>query len=203
MNTLGENEKIKNFGEEFFRKENEEKNKMENMLSDTDYIKWLEKFTLEHSGFTDEDWLYFPEKITKEDLEKVNDFHLMYNGIEEYACKNYIYPTSSAFGKIYKIKLDNTGFELGKQVGQGTRFFCNIIEIKEEKDFIDFNDVINNNKRDNVLYIENKLNDLSNYIIYLYENGIPLEAIEDTLNDTINKINSKNNLSQPKVLKRK
>ena len=78
---------------------NDQNAKMQKILSNTDYIKWLDRFTIEHSSFFDKDWLHSPEKISKEDLERVNNLHLMYRGIDTYANKNYIYPTSCNFGK--------------------------------------------------------------------------------------------------------
>ena len=203
VNTPEGQEKIKKWAEEYFAKENAKNIKIQEMLSNTDYIKWLDSFTVEHSNFSDDDWLYFPEKISKEDLEQVNNLHLMYHGIERYASKNYIYPTDCNFGNFYKVKLENTGFEIGMLVGQGTLFFCNRVQIENQKDFIDFNDILNNKENDNVTTIKNKLNELSNLVVSLYKSGVPLEAIVITLDNTLNEINSQNDLGQAKVLKRK
>ena len=175
INTPEGQERIKKWAEEYLAKENARNIKMQEMLSNTDYIKWLDKFTIEHSSFSDDDWLYFPEKISKEDLEKVNNLHLMYRGIEKYASENYICPTDCDFGNFYKIKLENTGFEIGILIGQGTLFFCNRVQIENQKDFIDFNDILNNKTDDSLT----------------------------TTKNTLNEINPKNNLGQSKVLKRK
>ena len=203
MNTPEGKEKIKKLLEEYFAKENAENIKIQEMLANTNYIKWLDSFTIEHSSFFDDDWLYFPEKISKEDLEQVNNLHLMYHGIERYASKNYIYPTNCDFGNFYKVKLENTGFEIGMLVGQGTLFFCNRVQIGNRKDFIDFNDILNNKGNDNITTIKKKLNELSNLVVSLYKSGVPLEAIAITLDNTLNKINFQNDLGQAKVLKRK
>lgn len=203
MNTQERQEKKKKWVEEYIAKENDRNTKIQKMLSNTDYIKWLEIFTTEYSCFNDNDWLYFPERLSKTDLEQVNNLHLMYSGIERYASENYIYPTVCDFGNFYKIKLENTGFEIGMLTGQGTLFFCNRVEIENEKDFIDFNDIINNKKRDNTTTIKNKLNELSNLVVSLHKSGVPLEAIMFTLDNTLKEINSQNDLSQAKVLKRK
>lgn len=99
----------------------------------------------------------------------------MYRGIERHSSENYIYPTDCDFGIFYKVKLENTGFEIGMLVGQGILFFCNRVQIENKKDFIDFNDILNNKKNTNVTTIKDKLNE----------------------------INSQNDLGQAKVLKRK
>ena len=49
--------------------------------------------------------------------------------------------------------------------GQGVLFFCNRVQIENEKDFIDFYDILNNKKNDNVITIQNKLNELSNLVV--------------------------------------
>lgn len=169
------------------------------MFSNTNYIKWLDTFTLEHPNFTDEDWLYFPKKIKEEDYDNVSNLHLLYEGIERYARKNYIYPTKNEFRNIYNLKFENTYFEIGILHGQGTIFFCNKVNTRNNNPFMDFYNIINNNKLENVDSIENKLNELSNLIIPLYQDGIPFEAITMTLENTLNEINNKNKI---KTLKR-
>ena len=202
MNTPEGQEKIQKALEKYIEKEKAENIKIQKMLSNTDYIKWLESFTIEHPSFNDNNWLYFPEKISKQDNEQVNNLHLMYKGIEKYAKENYIYPNSCRFGDFYKIKLENTGFEIGILVGQGTLFFCNRVQVENEKDFIDFNDIINNTKSDNVDTIKNKLNELSNLVISLHKSGVPLEAIVIKLDNTLNEINYQNDFEHKKTLKR-
>ena len=103
----------------------------------------------------------------------------------------------------YNIKLENSGFEIGILVGQGTLFFCNRVQIENQKDFIDFNDILNNKTNDNLTTIKNKLNELSNFISSLYKSGVPLEAIINTLDNTLNEMDPKNNPERAKVLKRK
>lgn len=203
LNTPKGQAKIKKWVKEYFAEEDAKNIKMQEMLSNTDYIKWLNNFTVEYSSFSDNDWLYFPERISKEDLERVNNLHLIYRGIEKYASENYIYPINCDFGNFYKIKSENIGFEIGMLIGQGTLFFCNRVQVENQKDFIDFNDILNNTKNDNVTTIKNKLNELSNLVVSLHKSGVPLEAIVITLDNTLNEINSQKDLIQAKVLKKK
>ena len=77
------------------------------------------------------------------------------------------------------------------------------MQIENQKDFIDFNDIFNNKINNDVTAIKNKLDELSNLAISLYKNGISLETIMITLNNALNEIDSKNNLSLTKVLKTK
>lgn len=203
INTPKGQEKMKKWLEEYTRKENIKNKKIEEMLSNTDYLKWLENFTITHSSFTDDDWLYFPEKLKEDDRNQVERLHLMYSGIEKYASENYIYPIACDFGNFYKIRLGNTGFDIGRLDGQGTLFFCNRVEVENEKNFIDFNNIMNNKKGDNVCVIKNNLKELSNIIVSLYESGVPIQAIVKTLDNTLDDINFKNDLGGVKTLKRK
>lgn len=175
--------------------------KRKEMFSNTNYVKWLESFTIEHPGFSDDDWLYFPEKISQEDNEKVKNLHLFYEGIELYAKKNYIYPTECDFGGYYNIKLDNIGFEIGMLVGQGTLFFCKRTPLNKDLEYIDFNDIIADKKKDGVDVIIQQLNDLSNKVLELHKKGIPLEALIETLDTTLTGIKEKEK-NPTKTLKR-
>ena len=175
--------------------------KRKEMFSNTNYLKWLESFTIEHQSFTDDTWLYYPERISKEDNEKVANLHLLYEGIDLYAKKNYIYPTECEFGGYYRIKLDNIGYEIGMLVGQGTLFFCNRTPINKDLEYIDFNDIIGNKKKDNVDIITEQLEDLSNRVLELYKKGVPLDALIDTLDNTLTGI-KKEEKNLTKSLKR-
>lgn len=203
INTPEGKENFKKWAEKYLAEEKEKNIKMKELLSNTDYINWLVNFTKKHTNFSDDDWLYFSEKIAKEDLERVNNLHLIYHGIEKYANENYIYPTECDFGNFYKIKLENIGFEIGMLVGQGTVFFCKRVQVIDSKDFIDFYDIINNKKNKNATTIKNKLNKLFDLVVSLHKSDVPLEAIEITLDNALNEIKSKNDLEKKKILKRK
>lgn len=167
--------------------------KRQEMFSNINYLKWLESFTVEHPGFSDDDWLYFPEKISQEDNEKVKNLHLFYEGIDLYAKKNYIYPTECDFGGYYNIKLDNIGYEIGMLVGQGTVFFCKRTPLNKDLEYIDFYDIMSGKKKDGVDVITEQLEDLSNRVLVLYKKGVPLDALIETLDATLTGIKKKKN----------
>jgi hypothetical protein len=189
MRNLEITAKMKKWLEEQIKKDEQINLEKKDILSNTKYIDWLENFTKEHKEFTDDEWTYCPEKLSISDLEKVNKLHLLYDGIDEYASKNYLYPTVVDFGAVHKIKLNNTGFEIGVFTGQGSLFFCRRIKISKnnKQNFIDFNDIINNKKQDGVDEIDKKLNKLSNLIEDLDKSGIPHDAIKNTFIATLNK----------------
>ena len=194
-------EKADKFLMDYFEKLKISDEKRKEIFSNTDYMMWLENFTTYHPSFSDDNWLYFPEKISKEDNEKVNNLSLLYEGIEIYAKKNYIYPTECDFGGYYRIKLDNVGYEIGKLVGQGTLFFCDAKPLNKNLEYIDFYDIMNDKKKDGVDVITEQLKNLSNGVLELYKQGVPLAAIIETLDTTLTKV-KKDEKEHTKTLKR-
>lgn len=177
--------------EKYVAEAKEQRDKAIKIVSNVEYITWLGNFTKEHASFSDDTWLYCPEKLSAKDNKRVEELHLLYNGIEIYANHNYIYPIKCDFGGFYKIKYDGIGFEIGRLIGQGTLFYCTRVEIENEQEFIDFNDIMNNKERENVHEFKSKLEYLSEIVISTHEYGVPYEAICETLELTLNKIKSK------------
>lgn len=155
------------------------------MFSNTNYLKWLENFTSEHQSFTDSFSELWNGKISNEDSKNISNLSLLYNGIERYAKKNYIYPTKCDFGSYYNIKLNNISYEIGMLVGQGSIFFCNRKPISKDLEYIDFTDIMVDKKKDGVDEITQQLKDLSDKILELHKKGIPLNALIETLNTTL------------------
>ena len=115
------------------------------LISNEDYISWLEKFTIEHPYFDDEYWQYFPEEITDNDLKNVQNLNLFFQAIEHYAQKNYIFPNTDNSEFFYSIKHNKIGYEIGLIPGQGTVFFCQ--KTKARKSFIDFKNILNKKQK--------------------------------------------------------
>ena len=202
INRLEGNQKVEKYIEKLIeeRKQNDEKKKV--MKSNTNYLEWIVNFMVDKTGFCDDDWMDCPEKINENDREHVDNLHLLYEIIEEYASKNYIYPIKFGWAYYYNIKYNNIGFQIGVMNGQGTRTICSKVKIDENLDFIDFIDIINDKKRDNVEIIETKLEELSNYIVSLCEYGIPKEALKQKLENLIlNDFNPIFELGKTKKLK--
>ena len=191
MSSVEENEIMSKFIKEYIEKENVERKKTKALMSNTNYLEWLNQFTQDKEGFSDNDWLYFPERIKKSDNENVDKLCLFYEGIRQYAESNHIYPLKCNFGNFYKIRLNKIGFEIGILNGQGTKFFCNKVAVENEQEFIDFNDIMTGKKQENVDKINASLESLSNMILTAYESGVPIESIIYTIEKTINEITYK------------
>lgn len=200
LNTEDKNNKLNNWLQEYIEKQNIKNNEIKKMMSSSDYINWLTNFTIDKDAFSDNDWLYNSSTIKKEDLDNIEKLYLFYEGIDKYARNNYIYPIPCEYGNFYKIKWNEIGFEIGVLMGQGTLFFCRKLLVKENHEFIDYNDIILNKKQKQVEYIESCLNSISDMILTAYKNGVPTNAIKTTLDDTIQEISSKEEENNKKLL---
>lgn len=155
------------------------------IVADSEYMLWLEKFTGDHPSFSDDNWLYNPEGISAEDLAKVEELSLFLEGIEEYFSANF-YPTyKDEDGNHVLIKFNNVGYNIGIIHGQGSFAYCERATILPEALFIDFNDVMNNKKRENFDFITGKFAELTHLIEYMLFNNIPAEHISSAVKKTI------------------
>ena len=193
---------MKKIVEDSIFKEKQKNERIKNLMSNTDYIKWLIEFT-NNKGFSDEDWLYSSEKLDDVNQEKVDDLQLFFEGIYQYARKNYIYSKTHPFGEYYQVRIGDIGLEIGYLSGQGAKFYCGRIPLEELENAIDFMDIVKNKKQDNVEYIERSLESISNMFIELYNNGVPIEAMIEALNRTMKNIEQKQrNTEEQKILKK-
>lgn len=179
-------DKIRKLAEDYKKEIEEKERQMKTLIQDESYIQWLEKFTNKNAGFYDDDWLYCPEKISEEDLKKVEKLYLFYRIIDKYARENYIYPTPTDFGNYYSVSYNNIGFLIGIMVGQGTTFNCERTTVGE--DFIKFEDIQNNKKQVKTDIINQKLQLLANLIETIAEEDVPLRAIEDTTEQSLQRL---------------
>ncbi len=169
------------------------------IMSNPEYIEWIEEFTKDKQGFSDED-IHLYKDAEKANIEKLR---LFYRGLDTYAKANHIYPELNEFGCFYKVKYNNSGYQVGYFEGQGTTvYYLTILSLRRNKEFIDFNDVLSNKKQENVDAINKSLSTISNDIITAYNNGVPIEAIANTFNSTIERLTSKNDDETRKLINR-
>ena len=183
--------KIDEFIKKYIEEEKIKNEKINDLMSNTNYLEWLDKFTQDKKEFYDDDWIYYPELIKDSDKENVEKLYLFYRGIDRYANQNHIYPLQCKFGNFYKIRLNEIGFEIGILIGQGTVHFVRRVAQENEHEFIDFNDVMTRKKQEKIDQINASLNSLSNMISTIYENGVPIESIVYTLEKSIKELVSK------------
>lgn len=161
------------------------------LVSNSEYILWLEKFTVEHPIFSSDQWLYAPEELSKEDFANVELLSLFLEGIDNYAGRNFLTLIPSDLGDDWGhhvfIKFNNVGYDIGVEHGQGSYNYCERIDISSDKHFIDFNDIMSNKKQDHVDSITAKLNDLSNLLDDMLASGVPETKISSIVESAIEK----------------
>lgn len=153
--------------------------KEKKLVSNYDYISWLENFTLKHESFNDSSWLYNSEEISKEDLANVEDLCAFFDGIRNYCDKYYINTESSESfvqGCIH-IKHHNVGYEIGLVVGQGAYVY--VAREEPVSEAIEFCHVVNNTKPENFETKEKILKKLDFKICEAKDIGIPEKCITD------------------------
>ncbi len=176
------NEKMSNeFGgyiQEYIRK----KDRMKELVISEEYIKWLEEFTKKHPTFNDNEWLYFPEKISKEDNEMVQILSEFFSYIENFADNHYIYPSGQVREEYYSIEYNDKVYEIGVVVGQGAICFCNTKDVDEDARIIPYSEILNptytKTLKENV---EHNLDELENFLKTLNTRKVPLGAIEQKI----------------------
>ena len=180
-NEVSTNERINYFVEKFIQ----DREKAKNIVKDNVYMLWLEKFTTVYSGFSDDNWLYCPEKISADDLANVNSLSFFFEGITEYASKNFFPIYTTDWGKCVLIKFNGIGYKVGLDAGQGSISYCERIDISDDKVFIDFNDIMTDKKQDKVDLITQKLYQVEKLIEELIHIGAPIETVFDNLKSMI------------------
>lgn len=157
------------------------------LISNTEYILWLEKFTISNPSFADDSWLYQPEKISKEDSKRVDELSSFFEGIMEYVDRNFIPLGYDEFGGYVFIKFNNIGYKIGVMIGQGSVTYCKRVDISSNNIFIDFNDILNNKKQENVDYICERLDFISSIIQELLKMGVSEKAISTMVRKALDK----------------
>ena len=143
------------------------------LISNTEYILWLENFTISNPAFEDDTWLYQSDEISKEDSERVDELNSFFEGIMEYADRNFIPLCYNEYSTYIFIKFNNIGYRIGVMVGQGSVTYCERVDISSDNIFIDFDDIMNNKKQENVDYICERLDSISSIIQELLKVGVP------------------------------
>lgn len=176
---------------EIQRKAKSEEEKILLLMSNIDYIHWIDNYIEVNKGFSEDDLICFSSYLSIGDKEHIGLLPLFYRGISNYAGNHYTYAKFNEFGEYYNLKYENIGLEVGILEGENLSHYCNKIEIKEDDSFIDFQDILLENTQERVDQITESLNGIAESIIEAYENGIPLRSIENTVISSIKNVKEK------------
>lgn len=157
-----------------------------NMSTNDIYANWLAEYLIKNNELSDDDNL---QNIGDDiDIENAKNLNLFFEVIADYADKNYITPINTEFGCYYKVLIKGLGFEIGCMSGQGTLFYANTTPVSDIKEFINFDDILNRKVQDNVPSINKKLNEINSLIFEVSNEGVPVWAIEKSVNSAIEDI---------------
>lgn len=153
-----------------------------------EYMNWLEEYTKEESCITTNMYL-LKEEMSQKEIAYTSILNQLFEIINNYSNQNYIYPQTNKYGTYYRIKYNNIGYNIGYFRNQSPNiYFCIKINLNPQKEYIDFNDILENKQLPRTVQIKQELQQLSNLIHTLSDHNIPLEAISDTSKNTIKKI---------------
>ena len=172
------------------RQEKEYKKKQEfkkEMHLSTDYIDWIEKFTKENTIFATDSYLYDEDAVSEEEKENIFLLEALFEVITEYADNNYINPEKKDYEIDYYIKHNDIGYQIGMNYGQGVTFHCARLEEPREES-IEYKKLMSGVKLPSTIQAEYKLEELKELIERLVEEDVPIEAIHQTADATIQKI---------------
>lgn len=135
-------EETDNWYKEHSEKLRVKKEKMKQLISKTDYIKWLSSFLKDKHQFSDEDWIYFLDMFEDSDRLNMAKICLLYEVVSIYASKNNININTCDYGNYYKVIYEDFCFDIGVKLDKGIMFFCNEDKIRENDTIIDFNNLL-------------------------------------------------------------
>lgn len=165
------------------------------VVSNDDYILWLIQFLEENNWCNNDEKIEYFSLDKIGNLEKLNYFR---DGILDYAKKNYIYPINKDCGWCYYIEYNGSVYQLSwfERIGRDVCYFDKVVDIENIEYIIKFDDLLNKKLGSDVGYFEDRLysmekfidDELSEYIYFMLSDGIPVEAVKERTDVTINKM---------------
>ncbi|MBQ6135620.1 MAG: hypothetical protein IJI60_04830 [Bacilli bacterium] len=161
----------------FIEEQKSHEARIQGMVSNTDYVDWLDQFTLQNPIFSENDWI-FSDTLSIEDKKNVQDLFLFFRAIDSYAKRNYIAPSVVDNRIGYTLHKDDFFFQIGYHLEEDNLFFCE--RLAPVKGSIDFYQVMNKNLSMRTMYIDQALSEISSEIRELVDvMEVPIEFIED------------------------
>ena len=152
-----------------------------------EYIGWIESFTDKEKYFSTNS-NYINKSRISEDKQNILKIKALYKRINSYAKENYIYPKTTKKGQYYSIEHEGTGYQIGyEEKKEGKTFYC-IRKEQPDTDSLAFKHIISTVKLPKTMIIEEKLQELEEYILQLEQNDIPVNEISKTTEKVLKKI---------------
>ena len=135
---------------QFVERINKDEETKKAIVKDFKYFSWLEGFVTKNNGsFSDDQWIYFPEKITNTEKSNVAKLHLLFSALYDFAKAHRIPDEKSRTfsGSSVYVQYNSNIYKIGFLAGQGVFFFCEKIANRKVKNVINFNDVVKENNK--------------------------------------------------------
>ena len=186
---------FENYLENYLKEQEENKWKKEKRFED--FLEYLLELVEREHSISSDIFCYNEEKVTKytsSEFEKL--FHSLSEKVDEYGSKNFIkndfnIDSSDYFTTYsYCIKIKDKFYKICSISGQGTYIYMSLINEEIEKDFIDYelmmNDEPDTHYKENVEnYIKEKIEELLND---LATQDIPTDMLLTYLRNYFNKL---------------
>ena len=168
---------------------------MEKEILDSDYLEWLINVT-KKCDINDNPLLTTSDK-------NVEFLSQLFKKVELYAKENHILPICDGSITSYAIEYNGECLLIREyKIGKNAIYGCsNVTNYKDKlvNNSIDYNDVLNNKKKENRNNIDEGLKALEDNISYLYEQGISEEYLRYAINVFINKKSNDSELVKKKL----
>lgn len=192
--------KIDKWFKDFIKDCQKQQEEINEIVSNADYISWIENYTKQTPMFTNCFNLYLPDETPEKERKNKEKLELFFKAIRSYAEKNYIYPklSNSGLGCFYLIRHNGVSYKIGILEGQEIIYVCELVDIRKfAVDFlnfpntINFSDILNDKKQERTDFISNRLKMLSDLIYTISSENVPLEAIDNCVKTVLNDIKNK------------
>lgn len=174
-----------NIIDDFFKNLEFESKEEKKLLKNDNYLNWLKGFIKKYGGFYDIQSDYFINNASINDGENIKKIKYLFSIISEYASNNYIYANDKDCDISYYVKYKDFTFLIGMMYGEERIYYCNKIMDKKEHKYIDLDLVRKNISDSNKDKYDSILNDLTKTINGIIDEGVPINAIEDTVKNSI------------------
>ena len=183
-----------NFFDDLLENRKHRKEFVEKLMFSSEYIDWLESFTNEKGSFSTNSFLDGEGDLTNQDKANVQDIQILFEETQEYCDENYLMPTKTDYGSFYSIQHNGVGYFIGFDSSQGASFYCTRLDEPEE-DALEFKYIISGVKLPKTVRDEYRLEELSELMEKLFDEGVSIGAITNTTENTLNKIKIKSDKS--------
>ncbi len=166
------------------------------LSSKTDYMDWLSEFSISNPYINDDNVLEDYKTFSEDDKRQIYDLNILYCAVDKYAKDNLISPEKCENGYYYNVKYNDNYFEVGYLMTMSLSFFSNRCEYNENRNYIDFMNIVNDRKLPETDALKEGLNALVEHAKYLMDEGVSLDIIKEALD------NLDDNKDKARVLKR-